>query len=326
VLFFLPWQGNTIAGTTESQSKIVQNPHPSESDIQWILSQISAYLSPDIQVRRTDVLGAWSGIRPLVRDPKSKDSKSLVRNHLIDISRSGLITCAGGKWTTYRQMAEETVDAAIKQFNLKTGPLREAPSVSGTQNLLDNAKLDGRCQTHQLKLIGAHGFTKLLFISLIQHFGMETTVARHLAHSYGDRSWSVAQLCGSSHERFPLRGVKISNLYPYVDGEIRYAVREEYAETAIDVLARRTRLAFLNAQAALEALPMVIDIMGQELNWDDSRREREMKDATRFLGAMGLPESNIFMSGEKSRDEQTLTKESSTEPIIADKRVQGSRA
>jgi glycerol-3-phosphate dehydrogenase len=275
VIFFLPWQGNTIAGTTDAPTTISQNPVAGEDEIDWILSEIRHYLSPDINVRRGDVLAAWSGIRPLVKDPNAKNTESLVRNHLINVSPSGLLTCAGGKWTTYRQMAEDCVDEAITQFKLQPKPYPNAPDVSGTEMIDDGAHLDGTCQTHQVKLVGAHGFSKTLFINLIQHFGVETDVAKHLTESYGDRAWTVAALSIPTEKRFPVRGERISALYPFIDGEVRYAVRHEYAQTAIDVLARRTRLAFLNAQAALEALPKVIDIMGTELKWDSKRKETE---------------------------------------------------
>ena len=291
VIFFLPWQGNTIAGTTDAPTNITQNPIAGEEEINWILSEIRGYLAPDINVRRGDVLAAWSGIRPLVKDPHSKNTESLVRNHLITTSDSGLITIAGGKWTTYRQMAEETVDDAIIRFNLSPGPLLHAPRVSGTEMMDDSAPLDGTCQTHQVRLIGAHGFSKTLFINLIQHFGIETVVAKHLCESYGDRAWTVAALSSPTEQRFPVRGFKLSQLYPFVDGEVRYAVRHEYAQTAVDVLARRTRLAFLNAQAALEALPMVIDLMAEELKWGKARREREWRDTVAFLASMGLAKS-----------------------------------
>ena len=279
VIFFLPWQGNTIAGTTDAPTKISYNPVAGEEEIDWILSEISHYLSPDINVRRGDVLAAWAGIRPLVKDPNAKNTESLVRNHLINVSPSGLLTCAGGKWTTYRQMAEEAVDEAIKVFSLTAKPVVNPPDVSGTELIDDGARLDGSCQTHQVKLVGAHGFSKTLFINLIQHFGVETDVAKHLTESYGDRAWTVAALSVPTEKRFPVRGEKISPLYPFIDGEVRYAVRHEYAQTAVDVLARRTRLAFLNAQAALEALPKVIDIMAVELNWDNKRKDVEWKDS-----------------------------------------------
>jgi glycerol-3-phosphate dehydrogenase len=279
VIFFLPWQGNTIAGTTDAPTNITPNPVPGEEEIDWILSEIRRYLAPDINVRRGDVLAAWSGIRPLVKDPKAKNTESLVRNHLIDFSPSGLLTCAGGKWTTYRQMAEECVDAAIKQFHLQPKRVTDAPSVSGTELIDDGAILDGSCQTHQVKLIGAHGYSKTLFINLIQHFGIETEVAKHLTDSYGDRAWTVAALSAPTERRWPVRGERISALYPFIDGEVRYAVRHEYAQTAVDVIARRMRLAFLNAQAALEALPKVIDIMAAELNWNRKRKDAEWKDS-----------------------------------------------
>ncbi|KAI0884814.1 FAD dependent oxidoreductase-domain-containing protein [Annulohypoxylon maeteangense] len=282
--------GNTIAGTTDEPTNISPNPLPDEKSIQWILNEVSHYLSPGISVRRGDVLAAWSGIRPLVKDPKAKNTQSLVRNHLVDISDSGLVTCAGGKWTTYRQMAEDCVDAAVKEFNLPIRPFINAPRVSGTAYVDDGAILNGTCQTHNVRLVGAHGFSKTLFINLIQHFGVETEVAKHLTESYGDRAWTVAAMCKPTDLRFPARGERISRLYPFVDGEIRYAITNEYAQTAVDVLARRTRLAFLNAQAALECLPKIIDIMSQELKWDRTRQEREWKDTVAFLQSMGLPE------------------------------------
>lgn len=292
VIFFLPWQGNTIAGTTDSASPISPNPLPDEASIRWILREISQYLSPEINVRRGDVLAAWSGIRPLVKDPKAKNTESLVRNHLVHVSPSGLLTCAGGKWTTYRQMAEECVDAAVAEFGLEPGPLTSAPRVSGTEMIDDGAILDGSCQTHKVRLIGAHGFSKTLFIPVIQHFGVETEIAKHLTESYGDRAWSVAALCSPTKQRFPARGERVSQLYPFVDGEVRYAVRHEYAQTAVDVLARRTRLAFLNAQAALQALPKIIDIMAVELGWSRQRQDLEWTESeswTLALGVMTLP-------------------------------------
>ncbi|KAE8321030.1 FAD dependent oxidoreductase-domain-containing protein [Aspergillus sergii] len=299
VIFFLPWQGNTIAGTTDQPTEITTQPEPSEKDINWILSEVRGYLAPDINVERSDVLAAWSGIRPLVRDPKVKSSEALVRNHLITVSPSGLLTCAGGKWTTYRQMAEEAVDEAIGVFNLKPRHVSQVPDISGVGGsglVADGAVLDGSCQTHQVRLIGAHGYSKTLFINLIQHFGLETDVAQHLTQSYGDRAWQVAALSSPTNARFPVRGQRISALYPFIDGEVRYAVRHEYAQTAVDVIARRTRLAFLNAEAALEALPSIIDLMSEELNWDNKRKDLEWKESVSFLSSMGLPKNFLGLS------------------------------
>ena len=298
VIFFLPWQGNTIAGTTDSPCDIAANPVAGEEEISWILKEVSNYLQPEINVRRGDVLAAWSGIRPLVRDPKQAKSEGLVRNHLVTTSDSGLITISGGKWTTYRQMAEEAVDEALTEFGIKTHPVPNPPLVSGVEGFHEDLDLDGSCKTHAVRLIGAHGFSKTLFINLVQHFGIETDVAKHLTEAYGDRAWTVASLCAPTEDRFPVRGVRISALYPFVDGEIRYAVRHEYAQTATDVVARRTRLAFLNAQAALEALPKIIDLMGEELHWSKARKAQEWTDTVKFLGSMGLPKGKLDLSRE----------------------------
>lgn len=309
VIFFLPWHGNTIAGTTDAPTKITQHPVAGEEEIQWILSEVQKCLDPEISVRRSDVLAAWSGIRPLVRDPKAKKTEGLVRNHLITTSPSGLITCSGGKWTTYRQMAEETVDEAIKEFGLVPRSISNPPAVSGIEEAVASIEpeLDGSCKTHQVRLVGAHGWSRTLFINIIQHFGLDAEVSKHLTTAYGDRAWAVAALCAASDEEpssssspssagsagsavpvFGSRGRRLSALYPFVDGEVRYAVRHEQAQTAVDVLARRTRLAFLNAQAALGALPTVIDIMAEELGWDGRRRDMEWKDGVTFLRSMGL--------------------------------------
>jgi glycerol-3-phosphate dehydrogenase len=213
-------QGNTIVGTTDDPTNITYNPAPSEKDIEWILRQLSKYVDPmDIKVRRGDVLAAWSGIRPLVRDPHAKNTESLVRSHLTQITPSGLITISGGKWTTYRQMAEDTVDMAVKHFKLPAGP----------------------CRTKELKLIGAEGWRPTLYLPLIQMYGIDTDVAKHLVESYGNRAWTVAMLTEMTGERWPVRGIRLSKMYRYIEGEVRYAVQCEYAETAVDVLARRTR-------------------------------------------------------------------------------------
>lgn len=269
VIFFLPWQGNVIAGTTDAAAPVEQHPIPKEQEIQWILDEVKNYLSPDVKVRRGDVLSAWSGLRPLVRDPAKSDTQGLVRNHMINVSSSGLLTIAGGKWTTYRSMAEETVDVAVKEFNLKP---------------------TGKSQTDHIKLMGGHGWSNTMYIKLIQNFGLETDVAKHLSETYGDQAWMVCSMASQTGENWPIHGIRLSPLYPYIEAEAKYACRVEYAQKATDFIARRTRLSFLNVQVALEVLPRVIDLMGAELEWDEKRKEREFDEAVVFLDSMGLPE------------------------------------
>ena len=300
VIFFLPWQGNTIAGTTDTPTTVEKNPLPTEEEVSWILNEVQNYLSPDINVRRGDVLAAWSGIRPLVRDPKAKNTESLVRNHLIDVSLSGLLTISGGKWTTYRQMAEETVDKAVSMLGME-------PKV---------------CKTKVLKLNGSAEFRPMLYIRFIQQFGIETEVARHLLDSYGDRAWVVATMSKETGLRWPVRGVRLAQPYPYIEGEVRYAVRCEYAQTAVDVLARRTRLAFLNSQTALDTLPRVIDIMAEELNWSSDRKRREWDSTVQYLLTMGLPASKAKLSRKDVESGKAVTFETEADSRLYS-RLQG---
>lgn len=199
-------------------------------------------------------------------------------------------------------MAEEAVDKAIEVFKLQTKPTTYVPDLAGLNGVDPSVKLlDGTCQTHHIRLVGAHGYSTTLFINLIQHFGLDMDVAKHLASDYGDRAWDVAALAAPTDntEHYPLRGQRLSSLFPFIDGEVRYAVRSEYAQTAVDVLARRTRLSFLNAQAALHALPNVIDIMAQELKWSQHRKEVEWKDTVTFLASMGLPSDMLEITREQ---------------------------
>ncbi|XP_055383462.1 glycerol-3-phosphate dehydrogenase, mitochondrial [Condylostylus longicornis] len=262
VIFFLPWQRHTIAGTTDSPCEITHSPRPNEDEIEFILNEIKNYLNKDVEVRRGDVLSAWSGIRPLVSDPNKGDTQSLARNHIVHVSPSNLVTIAGGKWTTYRAMAEHTLDAAIKACNLK--PERS------------------EAVTSLLKIEGGQGWTPTMYIRLVQDFGLECEVAQHLAKSYGDRAFAVAKMASLTGKRWPIIGNKLHPEFPYIDAEIRYGVRE-YACNAVDMIARRLRLAFLNVQAAQEALPMVVDIMGEELKWSKQEKEKQIKEASDFL-------------------------------------------
>ncbi|KAF7659140.1 hypothetical protein LDENG_00002810 [Lucifuga dentata] len=275
VIFFLPWQNMTIAGTTDTPTNITAHPIPGEEDINFILREVRNYLSPDVEVRRGDVLAAWSGIRPLVTDPSSKDTQSICRNHIVSISDSGLVTIAGGKWTTYRSMAEETLDAAIKAHGLTAMP----------------------CKTVGLLLEGAKGWTPTLYIRLVQDYGLEKEVAQHLASTYGGRAFDVAKLAKVTGKRWPIVGKRLVSEFPYIESEVLYAIKE-YACTTIDIIARRTRLGFLNVQAADEALPRIVQIMGKELDWSQERVMAELEAAKKFL---------YYEMGYRSRSEQ-LTK------------------
>ena len=219
-------------------------------------------MTPDIEVRRGDVLSAWAGIRPLVKDPNKEDTQNLVRNHVIHVSPSGLITIAGGKWTTYRSMAVETLDRAVQELNL---PAKNASLTDG------------------MYLEGGHTWTPTQFIRLVQDIGVDSDVAKHLSETYGDRAFSVVKMCSLTGQRWPIAGKRLHDEYPYIEAEVKYACRVEMAATAVDIIARRLRLSFLNVQAAEEALPRIVDIMGEELKWSKAEKAKQQETALEFL-------------------------------------------
>lgn len=204
------------------------------------------------------------------------------------VSNSKLVTIAGGKWTTFRAMAEHTIDAAVKACELETSR---------------------PCITEKLQIEGSHGWTPTMYIRLVQDFGLEVEVAQHLAQAYGDRAYPVAKLAALTGKRWPIIGKRLHPEFPYIDAEVRYGVRE-YACSAIDMIARRMRLAFLNAQAASEALPQVVDIMAEELKWSKEEKERQLKAAIEYLNTeMGMGVNRVSRGiGETSLSSEEVSK------------------
>ncbi|SPQ95768.1 Glycerol-3-phosphate dehydrogenase [Plasmodiophora brassicae] len=259
VLFLLPWEGSTIAGTTDAASGVVDLPTAHEKEVDWILDEVSQILCAP--VGRDDVASAWAGIRPLAKPTSGVvgGTQGVSRDHVIDVDPvSGLITIAGGKWTTYRAMAQDVVD-------------RIAPGVP--------------CITYGMPLIGTQGWTHETAAAVSQQGSLPDDVGAHLAHSYGARALEIAAMCKMD----PDLAKRLAPGYAFIRAEVLYSVRNEHALTVVDVMARRTRLAFLNTSAAREALPAVIALMGDELRWDQQRRIRQYQAGMTFLSTMGAP-------------------------------------
>ncbi|KAL8257751.1 hypothetical protein R6Q59_029792 [Mikania micrantha] len=283
VVFMLPWLGRTVAGTTDSNTSITMLPEPHEDEIEFILDAICDYLN--VKVRRTDVLSAWSGIRPLATDPKAKNTESIVRDHVVCEDVPGLVTITGGKWTTYRGMAEDAVDAAIKSGKLNP---------------------TNKCLTPNICLVGGDGWDPAYFTVLAQeyvrmkvsHTGkivpgvMDTAAAKHLSHSYGTMAEKVAAIAQNEN-----LGKRLAHGYPFLEAEVAYCARNEYCESAIDFIARRSRLAFLDTDAAGRALPRVIQLLAAEHQWDKARQKQELQSATKFLESFKSSKNAQFHDG-----------------------------
>ena len=257
VLFVLPWEGHALIGTTERATEIVDHPQPEDEEIAYLLRHINQYF--DLCVTRDDIKSVWSGLRPLIVAPKTANTAELVREHIIETRPSGLLTIAGGKWTSYRKMAEETVDAAIASFGFKHA---------------------GACQTPELRLIGAENLAKNGIKALRKKHGLALDIAIHLHHAYGDQATQVAELAALADGGL---GERLHPAHPFIEAEVIYAARYEFAERAADVLTRRTSLALIDRAAALAALPRVVALLANEFGWDQRRQDEETRTSIQRL-------------------------------------------
>lgn len=207
-------------------------------------------------------------------------------------------------------MAEDAVDEAIKTFGLQPKAIN-MPDISGAAD--EKAwTTNGRCVTRHVPLIGAHGFSRQLYVALMEEYNLDLDVAQHLATNYGDRAWEVAAAEFGDRSTNPRPASRIAPSFPFIDGEIRHGIRREFAQTATDVLARRTRLAFINVNAALQALPRVIDVMAEELQWSETRKQQEWTESVHFLKSMGLAPEKLRLTRQQVVNAQLPAAASST--------------
>lgn len=254
VLFVLPWQGQALIGTTDNPAEITDHPRATEEEIEYVLRHINQYF--DLSVKRSDVKSVWSGLRPLVQFDETANTAQLVREHLLMVSPSGLLSMAGGKWTSYRKMAEEAVDQAIATCGLQ--PMHA-------------------CQTRNLRLYGAEHYAPEIAQVLTNDYGLAADIAHHLQHAFGDKAMCVARLASEG------LGARLHPDHPFVEAEVVYSARHEFAERASDVLTRRIPLALLDNAAAQAAVPRVVALMGEVHGWDQERRDAEAETSIQRL-------------------------------------------
>ena len=241
VLFVIPWHGKVLVGTTDTAMDHADlEPRAMKEEIGFILRNAARYLARD--PKEEDILSVFAGQRPLVRPPGKNGAatKTISRNHEVLVSDSGLLTIVGGKWTTYRKMAEDTVDHAITLGGLPHRP----------------------CVTTNLQL---HGWRSPHAESLPEALAV-----------YGSESSQLDELI----KEFPALGQPLHHSLPYLLASIVWAARHEMALTVEDVLSRRTRSLLLNAQASIEAAPVVAGILANELGRNDEWLKNQVKEYT----------------------------------------------
>jgi glycerol-3-phosphate dehydrogenase len=242
VLFAVPWLGKLILGTTDTpRQDLSREPDAFAEELDFILSESARVLTRP--VTPADVRSVWVGLRPLVAPPQSADgaTKTISREHTIVVDALGLVTVTGGKWTTYRAMAEDVLSRCVE-----AGLLRKRPPAETAHHQLVGAPVPG-----------------------------STAPPIHAPpglHLYGEEA-SAVQACPGS-ERLLAPGLS--------EAMVRFAVRSEHAQTVEDVLARRSRLLFLDARAAAAAAPEVARILAEEGAADPST-ERFLQLCQRYL-------------------------------------------
>ena len=256
VLFMLPWLGHTLIGTTDRPAPPEPRPRVDPADVTYLLEHVNRHLVHPL--RPGDVRSAWNGLRPLVRDPRRpRATAALARGHVVSESPSGLVTVVGGKWTTFRVIAADTVDHVLRRHALKAAPVRRGDGLP----LLGSESGAGPATTPRP------------LADLAQD------VAAHLHARYGGQAAAVQALAKAGGEQ------RLAPGFPYIAAEVRFAVREEMAVRPLDVLARRLRLAFIDREAALAALPRVAALMAEELGWDEAAHATQESEARAHLVA-----------------------------------------
>jgi glycerol-3-phosphate dehydrogenase len=251
VLFVLPWGRHWLIGTTDTDWSLDKaHPAASQADIDYLLEHVNRVLAQPL--RRADVEGVYAGLRPLLSG-ESDETSSLSREHAVSQSVSGLVTVAGGKYTTYRVMAADVVDAVSRGLDRKVPPA---------------------C-TDTTALVGAEGFAALWNQRrrLAAESGLHPARVEHLLQRYGSQIHELFELVADRPGLAePLEGAE-----DYLAVEARYAASHEGALHLDDVLTRRTRISIETWDRGLSAAEPVAALVGEVLGWDDDTRKREIE-------------------------------------------------
>lgn len=244
-IFIIPWENITYLGTTDTDYEgDINSPSCTLDDVEYLLKAANDNTSAEVGV--DDIVSVWSGLRPLVKDSKSKSTADMSRRHSIAASASGVVSVVGGKLTTYRKMASDAVDEALQFIG------RDAAGLSRTLNL---------------KLRGALEVSEAIEGRLGSRYGAEEAEVRALV------------------EADEALGEPMHTDLPYSMAEAVYAARCEMAIGLDDVLSRRTRARLQNARASAEAAPAVAELLAEELNWSRERTKQEIESYCQSIEA-----------------------------------------
>jgi glycerol-3-phosphate dehydrogenase len=254
VLFILPWGDLSYIGTTDTDSP--ESPDRLEvrsEEIIYLLRSANARF-PNARLTLEDVRASWAGLRPLVAEREARAASSRSRDHTIVQGSGGMITVAGGKLTTYRVMARDVVDRAVRELRFREGRSRPGAALTEEEALPGGETADfGPFRERGLEL------------------GVWPESVDHLLRHYGTEAAGIYNLGGG--DRRLLR--RLLPPHPAIEAEVLHAVRRELARTVEDVLVRRLHLYYEHAERGIPAARRVAELMAREFAWDEQRVEAE---------------------------------------------------
>jgi glycerol-3-phosphate dehydrogenase len=268
VIFAVPWQGRLLVGTTDDEVTAATRMVVTKDEAEYLLRQLNPYL--ETPLRREQAVSGMAGLRPLVAAEGQTATSKLIRDHEVELdSSSGLISILGGKWTTHRLMAEDTIDAVQREMG---GPV----TLSGTK---------------QHPLAGAAGYDKHFSNEIEKEYSLPADVAQHLAGKFGTRALKILEMLGEN----PSWKQRVASGSSVIEAEIIFCIRYEMAETVEDLVARRTGTQFHGWKEALEVAPRVAELLAQEKHWEPQQGEDAVSEYSTkiqaFLNELGLHEA-----------------------------------
>ncbi len=254
ILFIVPWESRVIFGTTDTGTGDLDHPTTTSEDVAYLLKYLNRYL--DINLSEKDIISTYAGYRPLMKPRSSNTSTAkLSRSHSVLQSPSGLVSIVGGKLTTYRRMAQDTMDVINRRDGVKPiHPTLSLPLQGSAAWPIVQKELKQRGNT----------------------LGLNEAVIKHLGHSYGSEALTILDLV----EQNPALATALIAELPYIQAEVIYACQHEMAMTPYDVLARRMSITLEDRHQGLNIVDDVAELMAQELKWSSTQQE-EMAHAFR---------------------------------------------
>jgi glycerol-3-phosphate dehydrogenase len=264
VMFVLPWGDLSYIGTTDTDSSEPPDElSVSADDMVYLLRSANARF-PSARLSLDDVRATWVGLRPLLKDSNRRAASSRSREHAIVHGSGGMLTVVGGKLTTYRSMAAEVVNHAMRELRHRDGRRRYAEA-----------------RTDEDPLPGGEAADLSQFRERGLELGMEAACVDHLLRHYGTEAAGIFNLGGADRRLFR----RLLEPHPAIEAEVIHAVRRELAQTVEDVLVRRFHLYYEHPEQGAPAARRVAELMAEELGWDTARIQEEAERYRSFVRA-----------------------------------------